>query len=599
MTEPSPADPIVRPARRGSMSRLSPVWLVPILALAVSLGIAWQSYAGRGVLIEIAFPSASGVAAEKTELKYREVSVGLVETVSFSDDLSEVIVAVRVDRKLAPYMDEDARFWVVRPEVSAQGISGLNTVLSGVYIEGSWDSEAGTAQTAFTGLARAPLADPTRKGTAIQLSARDGNSIVAGAPILYRGIPVGAVEAPELTDTGDGVIIRGFVEAPHDRNLSTNTRFWDISGVSVSLGPGGVSLDFSSVASLVQGGISFDTMVAGGEAVEQGQVFPLYANQAAARASLLDDPSLDSLKVLAVFDGSIGGLSEGAIVRFRGVQVGAVENVAMIASDQSGRKVVQLHATLAINPARLGLGEGAGPEDGLNFLRDYVAQGLRVRLATASLLSGQLVVDLVELPEAEAAEVTMTEDKLPQLPTVEADVADLNATAEGVFQRINNLPVEELLASLQSLIDSANTIVAAEETRALVPGINATMAELQTLVPDLKATLAKTEATLEEARKITAGLRESGATENVNKVFSSAAAAADAVEIAVAELPKLTARLNTLAARTENVLSAYDDSSRLITNALSTLRDISEAADALRTLARTLQRNPNSLLMGR
>lgn len=599
MTEPSPADPLVRPARRGPIARFSPVWLVPLLALAISLGIAWQSYAERGILIEIAFPSASGVAAEKTELKYREVSVGMVEEVSFSEDLSEVIVAVRVDRKLAPFMDEDARFWVVRPEVSAQGISGLNTVLSGVYIEASWDSEAGVAQTSFTGLERAPLADPTRKGTAIQLSASDGNSIVAGAPILYRGIPVGAVEAPELMDTGDGVVIRGFVEAPYDRNLSTNTRFWDISGVSVSLGPGGVSLDFSSVASLVQGGISFDTMVAGGEVVEQGHVFPLYGDQAAARASLLDDPTLDSLKVLAVFDGSVGGLTQGASVRFRGVQVGMVESVAMIATDEGTRKVVQLHATLAINPARLGLGEDASSEAALEFLRGYVGQGLRVRLATASLLSGQLVVDLVELPEAEAAEVVTAANGLPRLPTVEAEVADLNATAEGVFQRINNLPVEELLASVQALIDSANAIVASEDTRALIPGINATLAEMRTLVPDLRETLAKTEATLEEARQITASLRESGATENVNKVFASAAAAADAVEVAAAELPKLTARLNTLAARTELVLSAYDDSSRLITGALSTLRDISEAADALRTLARTLQRNPNSLLMGR
>ncbi|MGP6089589.1 PqiB family protein [Antarctobacter jejuensis] len=599
MTNPTPAEPIVRPARRGIMARFSFVWLVPVLALAVSLGIAWQSYAERGILIEIAFESASGVAADKTELKYRDVTVGVVEAVSFSDDLSHVLVGVRVDRKLASFLDGDAQFWVVRPEVSAQGISGLNTVLSGVYIEASWDSTEGVPQTEFIGLDHAPLSDPTRPGTVIQLSARDGNSIVAGAPILYKGIAVGAVEAPALTEKGDGVVIRGFVEAPYDRILTTNTRFWDISGVSVSLGPGGVSLDFSSVASLVQGGISFDTLVAGGEAIEQGHSYPLYADQSAARASLLDDPSLDSLKVLAVFDGSVGGLSDGASVRFRGVPVGVVEGVAMIASDIGARKVVQMHATLAINPARLGLGEDASSDEALDFLRGYVNQGLRVRLATASLLSGELVVELVELPDAAKAEVISAEGKLPQLPTVEAEMVNLNATAEGVFERINNLPVEELLASLQGLIDSANTIVAADDTRALVPGINTTLADLRTLAPDLKTTLAKTEATLEEVRLIAVSLRESGATTNVNKVFDSAAAAADAVEKAAGELPKLTGRLNTLAGRTEAVLSAYDDSSRLITGALSTLRDISEAADAMRTLARTLQRNPNSLLMGR
>ncbi|TNF22672.1 MAG: MCE family protein [Rhodobacteraceae bacterium] len=599
MTTPSPADPVVRPVKGAARSRLSVVWLVPVLALAISLGIAWQSYADRGVLIEIAFPSASGVAADKTELKYRDVTVGMVEDVRFSDDLSEVVVAVRIDKALAPYLDQDAQFWVVRPEVSAQGISGLNTVLSGVYIQGQWDSDAGAARTEFAGLDRAPLADPSRAGTLIELSARDGNSIIAGAPILYKGIPVGKVEAPELTETGEAVVIRGFINAPHDRIVTTNTRFWDISGVSVSLGPGGVSLDFSSVASLVQGGISFDTLVAGGESIEPGHRFPLYSDQAAARASLLDDPTGERLKLLAVFDGTVGGLSEGSVVRFRGLPVGEVESVAMIASDIGARKVVRLHATLAINPGRLGLGEEAGSEAALALLTSYVAQGLRVRLATASILSSDLVVDLVELPDADAAEIATTEGGVPQLPTVEADVGDLNASAEGVFKRINNLPVEELLASIQGLITSANTLLAAEDTRDIAPNINATMVELRTLTPELTKTLAETEATLREVRLIAEDLREAGVTDNINNVFTSASAAADAVEAAAGELPKLTTRLNTLATRTEAVLKAYDDKSRLITGALTTLRNISEAADAMRTLARTIQRDPSSLVTGR
>lgn len=599
MTTPTPADPVVKPAKGTLLSGLSLVWLVPILALAVSLGIAWQSYADRGTLIEIAFPSASGVAADKTELKYRDVTVGLVEDVSFTPDLSQVVVAVRVDKDLAPFLDQEAQFWVVRPEVSAQGISGLNTVLSGVYIEGQWDSEAGLPQTEFTGLDRAPLSDPSRAGTAIELTARDGNSILAGAPIIYKGIPVGKVEAPELSETGETVVIRGFIDAPHDRIISTNTRFWDISGVSVSLGPGGVSLDFSSVASLVQGGISFDTLVAGGEAVAPGHRFPLYDSQSAARASLLDDPNAERLKVLAIFEGTVGGLSEGSAVRFRGVPVGEVESVAMIASDIGNRKVVRLHATLAINPGGLGLVEEDGVEEALDLLDAYVSQGMRVRLSTASILSSELVVDLAELDDPEPAEIVTAESGLPLLPTVEAEVADLNASAEGVFKRINNLPVEELLASVQGLIDSANSILADEDTRAIAPGLNATLAELRTLAPDLARAMNETEATLKEVRLIATELREAGATKNVNNVFTSASAAADAVEAAAGELPKLTTRLNTLATRTEAVIKSYDDNSRLITGALSTLRNISEAADALRSLARTIQRDPSSLVTGR
>lgn len=599
MTTPTPAEPVVKPVKGSAMSRLSFVWLVPILALAISLGIAWQSYADRGVLIEIAFPSASGVAADKTELKYRDVTVGMVEDVRFSEDLSEVVVAVRVDKTLAPYLDQDAQFWVVRPEVSAQGISGLNTVLSGVYIQGQWDSEPGAVTTEFTGLDGAPLSDPSRAGTVIELRARDGNSIIAGAPILYKGIPVGKVEAPELTETGEAVVIRGFIDAPHDRIITTNTRFWDISGVSVSLGPGGVSLDFSSVASLVQGGISFDTLVSGGESIASGHSFPLYADQGAARASLLDDPTGERLKVLAIFEGTVGGLSEGSVVRFRGLPVGEVESAAMIASDIGTRKVVRLHATLSINPGRLGLGDEASSDAAMELLTSYVAQGLRVRLSTASILSSDLVVDLAELPDAAPAEIETAENGLPLMPTVEADVGDLNASAEGVFKRINNLPVEELLASIQGLITSANTLLASDDTRDIAPNINATMAELRTLTPELTKTLAETEATLKEVRLIASDLRENGVTDNINNVFNSASSAADAVEAAAGELPKLTTRLNTLATRTEAVLKAYDDNSRLITGAMSALRSISEAADAMRTLARTIQRDPSSLVTGR
>lgn len=612
MIEPKAADPVVRRARG---PRFSVVWLVPILALAVSLGIAYQTYAERGVLIEIAFDSASGIAAEKTELRYRDVTVGLVEDVRFSDDLGEVIAAVRIDRNLAPYLDENAEFWVVRPEISAQGITGLNTVLSGVYIVGQWDSTAGAARTRFDGLENAPINNPDEDGTRVRLSARDSNSIIAGAPILYKGIPVGTVEAPDLAEGGEQVIITGFVRAPYDEIITNDTRFWNISGVSVSLDTSGVSLNFSSLASLVQGGISFDTFVPGGDAVADGTEFPLYADESAARSSLLNDPTAERLRALAVFDGTVGGLAEGATVRFRGVPVGEVDNVAMVAGERDGRKVVRMRAMLAIIPSRLGLSNEDGVEEALDLLSVYVEEGLRVRLATASLLSSDLVVDLIELPidEEGEAEIVMTEMGIPQLPTIEAEVSDLNATAEGVFQRINNLPIEEVLASVQGLIDNASALVASDDIRAVAPGINATLADLRalqpevtstleefrTITPELTDTLDEATATLEEVRLIVAGLRESGATENVNNVFASAANAADAVEAAAGELPKLTARLTTLATRTEKVIESYGDNSRLINGALSTLRDVSEAADALRSLARTIQRNPNSLIIGR
>ncbi|MAQ83353.1 MAG: paraquat-inducible protein B [Maritimibacter sp.] len=608
-----PAEANVRRRSRGLLSRVSFIWAVPLLALAISLGVAWQSYSGRGVLIEIGFESASGIGADETDLRYRDVVVGSVEEVSFSDDLSEVVVSVRVNREIIPYLDEDAEFWVVEPEVSVRGISGLDTVLSGVYIEGTWDSEAGTAQTRFTGLAEAPLVDPTRPGTPIELRARDGNSIATGAPVLYKGIRVGEVESPQLSPNGEGVVIRAFVEAPYDRLLSTNTRFWDISGVSVTLGSGGVSLDFSSLASLVEGGVSFDTLVSGGDPIEPGQPYQLFGDEEAAQASLLTDGTAQTLELLAVFDGVVSGLSEGTAVRFQGVPVGEVTGVAMVAEDVGDRKVVRLNATLAVSPPRLGLGEGATTEEALSLLDDYVVQGLRARLASASLLSNQLVVELIEVPDADPAWIVNRQGRPPELPTVDSDLADLNATAQGVFQRINELPIEEVLASAERMLDSVTNLVNSEDTRAVLPGVTETLADIRSVVPEvnetldtvrgavpsLEATFAEARAVLAEAREVVTEIREAGISEKVEEAFNSTVSAAGSVEDAAAGLPPLVARLDTLVLRAEATLSTFSDSSRLVTSTLSTLRSISEASEAVRNLARTLQRNPNSIILGR
>ena len=142
----------VEPARSKGLSRFSIVWIIPILALAITLGVAWQTYNDRGPLIEIEFANGAGISKRETELRYRDITVGLVETIEFAEDLSAVIIGVRVDKKVAPYIDATASFWIVRPELTTTGVSGLDTVLSGVYIEGAWDSNIGTTQARYKGL---------------------------------------------------------------------------------------------------------------------------------------------------------------------------------------------------------------------------------------------------------------------------------------------------------------------------------------------------------------------------------------------------------------------------------------------------------------
>ncbi|MEJ8561025.1 MlaD family protein [Yoonia sp. GPGPB17] len=388
-TGPAPFD--VRPVKRRIWQRLSLVWLVPLFALGISLWAAWQSYADRGTLITISFENAAGITAGETTIKYRDVTIGEVEDVEFSEGLAVVLVHARVDQTVAPFLDDDAQFWVVRPDVSVRGITGLETVLSGVFIEGNWDTEADVAQTQFTGLEQPNLIRAGQRGTRVVLRADDGGSIAAGAPILHKGIEVGYLEKPELSFNGRQVVVDAFIESPYDRRITSSTRFWDTSGFSVSFGAGGVSLDVSSLASVIEGGIAFDTVVSGGQPINEGHRFDIFPTEQAARDSLFTDPNAEVLEVAVLFEQSVSGLAVGSEVRFQGIRIGEVRDLNAIVVGETTDARVRLQAVLAIEPSRLGMGPDATVEDALALLSDFVTRGLRARMVTGNILAKHAV----------------------------------------------------------------------------------------------------------------------------------------------------------------------------------------------------------------
>ncbi|MBY6067942.1 MCE family protein [Leisingera aquaemixtae] len=557
MTTPDPA-PMKISARRPSPWRnLSLVWLVPLVALAVSLGVAWKAYSDRGVLITISFENASGIAANETAVRYRDVVIGRVEKVGFAGDLSKVSVQARIDKDIAPYLDADAAFWVVRPEVSARGISGLSTVLSGVYIEGNWDQNPGLAQTSFEGADRPPLAQPGRGGRRITLRTDDGRMISEGAPVLFRGIEVGRLEKPRLTVSGDSIVVDAFIDAPHDRRINSATRFWDSSGFSVSIGPSGLSLDVDSIASLVAGGIEFDSVFDGGQAVGLGTVFDIHADEAAARRTAFARTLSGGVAVSVAFDESVAGLASGAAVKLRGVRVGEVSSLNAAIQSGSDEAEVRLIAKLLLEPALMGLPPGSGEAEALDFLEQAVAGGLRARLASASLFSSELIVELVTLEDAAPAQFARNAEPFPQLPSAPSNLPDFTATAEGMLERINALPVEELmaqviatLASIENLASADSTrqtpaaaVALLEDARALVtdPGTRALPGELHAAVADLRAMLTELQQG-KAAAKLTAALDQG------SQAAASLAAASDELPALVADFRALAAKANSLEA---------------------------------------------------
>lgn len=557
MSEPADLD-IARP-RPSPWRNLSFVWLVPILALAVSLGIAWRSFADRGVPIEISFQNASGVTPGETTIRYRDVVVGTVEDVSFADDLSRVIVHARIEKNIAPYIDADAQFWVVRPEVSARGITGLSTVLSGVYIEGAWDQVADAASRRFVGSEGPPLVQPGREGKRITLRTTEGTLASAGAPVFFRGIEVGRLEQPRLTVSGNSIVADAFIEAPHDRRLTTATRFWDTSGFTVSFGTQGLALDVESLASLVAGGIEFDDIFEGGTPVGPGYVFDVYADEAEARRSLFSRSIEASVPVSVRFEESISGLQPGAAVEMGGIEVGEVTAISALVTETDQGPDIALVANLAIDPGRLGLARDAEDEAVYEFFADAVADGMRARLATTNLFTSALIVELVTLPDAAPAAFRRDAEPLPSLPSVPSDLPDFTATAEGMIERINGLPIEELLQQAMELMESIETLANAESTRRVPESVTALFDDARSLVNDeaTQALPGEIRAAVADLRSVVSELRERGAIDSLASALEAADAAAANVATASEDFPALIEELRAVAAKA-NALEAEE-----------------------------------------
>ncbi|HJX20505.1 MAG TPA: MlaD family protein, partial [Steroidobacteraceae bacterium] len=238
--------------------RVSAVWIIPILAALVALGIAIQRVWSEGPTITILFDAAPGIEAGKTFVKYKDVKIGQVTVVQLSEEPGKVEVTAKIARSAAPLLVEDAQFWVVRPRIGLSEISGLATLLSGNYI----GFEAGTSKNerrSFTGLEVPRIVSANAPGREFLLKARDVRWSSAGAPVYYRHVPVGQVVAFDLAPDGKAVDVKLFINAPYDKYVSSETRFWDVSGLDISVDTSGVELRSTSLETLIGGGVAFDT----------------------------------------------------------------------------------------------------------------------------------------------------------------------------------------------------------------------------------------------------------------------------------------------------------------------------------------------------
>jgi paraquat-inducible protein B len=311
------------PPRR---ARPSAVWLIPIVAAVVAIGIAVNRILNEGPTITIVFDSVAGIEAGKTVIKYKDVDIGKVTAVALSEDYAQVLVTAKMDKSAEGLMVDDARFWIVEPRITLSGISGLGTLLSGNYI-GFAPGRSHNSARRFDGLAGPPPITAEQPGRRFTLTAADIGSLGLGSPIYYRRLHVGKVIGYDLAADGKAMTIKIFVDAPYDRYVTAGTRFWNASGLDVSVGAGRVDVRTQSLVALLAGGLAFETppYAAGGEPAPADAVFVLYGDRAAA----MKQPESIARRYVLHTKESLRGLSAGAPVTLLGLPAGEVTDVGV------------------------------------------------------------------------------------------------------------------------------------------------------------------------------------------------------------------------------------------------------------------------------
>jgi len=545
---------------RKNRARLSLVWLVPIVALLVGLSLAVRSWMQVGPRIEIEFHTAEGLEQGKTEVRYKEVVIGRVESVTLRDDRKRVVALVQLNKSAAGVAVEDTLFWVVRTRIGVGGISGLGTLLSGAYI----GVDAGTSQSArteFVGLEAAPYILRGEPGASFVLRAADLGSLDVGSPVYYKRTRVGRVVGYTLDAARDELSVKIFIEAPYEKLVTPQARFWNASGVDLSLGANGLTLNAQTLVSVLAGGIAFEQPSDAPKVppAASGSQFQLFHNRRAALAPL-DGPVLP---VRMVFDQSLRGLSPGAAVDFLGVEIGSVSAVSLQYDSQRQRYPVLV--TADIYPQRLGAVRSAllnvpndDPRADIALMQHMVANGLRAQARTGNLLTGQLYVALDFQPKA-PRNLAQVKDGVVTLPTVAGALSELQPQVADIVQRLSKVPFDDIGNNLAATLRQANATI-----EQLTPEARKALAEVQRTLATAQATLERLEP---EATK------------------------------ALTEMQRTLAGAQTSLERVDRAL--LDERAPMQRNLEGTLAEFQRAAQSLRVLSDYLQRHPEALLRGK
>lgn len=481
-----PETPAGAPEIRQRRARVSLVWLVPIAAALVGFSMVVQNWLSAGPQITVSFETAEGLEANKTQVKYKNVVIGQVTEINLSEDHTRVIATIELDQHAEPFTREDTKFWVVRPRIGASGVSGVDTLLSGAFI-GADAGRAEETRREFVGLEAPPPVTFGVEGKQFTLHTDDLGSLGIGSPLYFRRLQVGQVISFGLADDGKGVQVQVFVNAPYDNFVTDDTRFWNASGVDVSVAADGLTVNTESLSAILAGGIAFRAPNYSPDAkpAAEDSEFTLFSDMRRAMAPADGPPRYVQMR----FDQPLRGLNVDAPVEFLGVPIGRVVSVKLDYDEQNKNFPVVVGAV--IFPNRLGAAHdklsqalgGNTEEHAARLMQMFVERGLRAQARTGNLLTGQLYISLDFDPRA--PQVAFDQQARPMvIPTIAGSFDKLQEQLQAMVDKLSKLPIESLADNLNGSLD---------ELRQTLKQVNGDV------LPQLQRTLERSEQTLQNA----------------------------------------------------------------------------------------------------
>ena len=459
-------------ALRRIQRSFSPVWIVPIVALLIGAWMLYDNLSRLGSTITLTVDTAEGIEAGKTLIKTRNVEMGKIEKVSLSKDLKHAVLIARMSPQADAMLNKDTQFWVVKPRIGLEGVSGLSTVLSGAYIQ-LLPGKSIDKEDEFTVLEKPPIAPADAPGLRINLTSHIGSSVRIGDAVSYQGHTVGRVEDsrfdPELREMHH----RLYIQSPYEMLVTTNTRFWTASGLNISLDSQGFNVSMGSLESLVSGGITFGVAsnAAMGSQAKEDADYVLFSDEKSAQEGYYDD----YLDYVLLVDDTVRGLSDNAPVEYRGVRIGTVISVPwnFTALQPNSMNRFAIPVLIRIEPQRL----ANDPSQDIDLkawakrLDKMVGYGMRATLKSGNLLTGALFVDLNFYKDAEPFQ-PLSFAEVAVFPTISAGFAQIEQKVSNLLDKLNNLNIEPIVASLDK------TLISTQQTMEKVTSIAASVDQL-------------------------------------------------------------------------------------------------------------------------